>query len=167
MLCCCEDFATNHSLRFNPSKTQLIRFFRSPSSSCSAHIYFCGQVLPFLDTISLLSHLLHYDDTEDVNSKLCDMVRKALAYLHLLFLKHIYISILRVCNQDAPYILALLWSMNYFIEKRKKKEGQLLTCYLPEGWSLYPHPLFSILLFVSLWLWPLDTFMPSAPQNIE
>ena len=26
MLRCCKDFATNHSLRFNPSKTQLIRF---------------------------------------------------------------------------------------------------------------------------------------------
>ena len=48
MLRCCEDFATNHSLRFNPSKTQLIRFSRSPSSSCSARIYFCGQLLPFL-----------------------------------------------------------------------------------------------------------------------
>jgi len=44
----------------------------------------------------------------------------SLVYLHLLFLKHIYISILRVCNQDTPYILAymlllypLLWSINY------------------------------------------------------
>jgi len=79
MLRCCEDFASNHSLRFNPSKTQLIRFSRSPSSSCSARIYFCGQLLPFLDTVSHLGHLLHYDlnDTEDVNSKLRDMVRKA------------------------------------------------------------------------------------------
>ena len=79
MLRCCEDFGTNHSLRFNPSKTQLIRFSRSPSSSCSARIYFCGQLLPFLDTVSHLGHLLHYDlnDTEDVNSKLRDMVRKA------------------------------------------------------------------------------------------
>jgi len=79
MLRCSEDFATNCSLRFNPSKTQLICFSHSPSSSCSAHIYFCGQLLPFLDTVSHLGHLLHYDlnDTEDVNSKLHDMVRKA------------------------------------------------------------------------------------------
>ena len=74
-----EDFAINRSLRFNPSKTQLIRFSRSPSSSCSAWIYFCGQLLPFIDTVSHLSHLLHYDlnDTEDVISKLHDVIRKA------------------------------------------------------------------------------------------
>jgi len=79
MLCCCEDFAINHSLRFNPSKTQLIHFSHSPSSSCSAQIYFCGQLLPFLDTVSHLGHLLHYDlnDTEDANSQLHDVVRKA------------------------------------------------------------------------------------------
>jgi len=33
MLHCCEDFAINCSLRFNPSKTQLIRFSHSPSST--------------------------------------------------------------------------------------------------------------------------------------
>jgi len=54
MLYCCEDFATDRSLRFNPSKIQLIRFSHSPSSSCSAHIYFCGQLLPFLDPVSHL-----------------------------------------------------------------------------------------------------------------
>ena len=60
-------------------KTQLIHFSHSLSSSCSACIYFCDHLLPFLDTISHLGHLLHYDlnDTEDVNSKLRDMVRKA------------------------------------------------------------------------------------------
>ena len=60
-------------------KTQLIHFSHSLSSSCSACIYFCDHLLPFLDTVSHLDHLLHYDlnDTEDVNSKLRDMVRKA------------------------------------------------------------------------------------------
>jgi len=48
-------------------------------------MYSCGQLLPFLDTVSHLGHLLHYDlnDTEDVNSKLSDMVRKANCYLLL------------------------------------------------------------------------------------
>ena len=46
------------------------------SSTCSAHIYFCGQLLPFLDTVSHLGHLLCYNlnDTEDVNS---NVVRSA------------------------------------------------------------------------------------------
>jgi len=55
MLRCCEDIAINRSLRFNSSKTQLIHFSRSPFSSCSARIYFCGQLLPFLDTVSHLA----------------------------------------------------------------------------------------------------------------
>ncbi len=79
MLRCCETFALNHGLSFNASKTQLIRFSSSPSSSCAAHIYFCGIELPFLDTVLHLGHLLHYNlsDTPDINLKLKDMVRKA------------------------------------------------------------------------------------------
>ena len=45
----------------------------------------------------------------------------SLAHLHLLFLKHVYISILRVCNQDTPYILAyatVVLEHKLFIEKR-------------------------------------------------
>ena len=50
----------------------------------------------------------------------------SLAHLHLLFLKHIYISILRVCNQDTPYILAyatvvsIALEHKLFIEKKLK-----------------------------------------------
>ena len=79
MLNCCENFATIRGLKFNPSKTQLIRFFPFPSSCCSACFYFCGQQLPFLDTVSHLGHLLHHNlrDVQDVNCKLRDMVRKA------------------------------------------------------------------------------------------
>jgi len=51
----------------------------------------------------------------------------SLVYLHLLFLKHIYISILRVCNQDAPYILAYATVVSIALEhklfyRKKKKE---------------------------------------------
>ena len=79
MLNCCESFAISHGLKFNPSKTQLIRFSSYPSSSCSVSFHFCGQQLPFLDTVSHLGHLLHYNlsDVQDINVKLCDMVRKA------------------------------------------------------------------------------------------
>ena len=79
MLHCCEVFALNRGLRFNATKTQLIRFSSSPSSSCAAHIHLCGHELPFVDTVMHLGHLLHYnlDDAPDITLKLKDMVRKA------------------------------------------------------------------------------------------
>ena len=79
MLRCCEKFACTRGLRFNPSKTQLIRFSRSPSSTCTACFIFCGQQLSFLDTVTHLGHLLHYNlsDAPDINHKLRDMVKKA------------------------------------------------------------------------------------------
>ena len=77
MLRCCEDFASKRGLRFNPSKMQLIRF--SWSSSCKASFTFCGQQLSFVDTVTHLGHLLHYNlsDVPDINHKLRDMVKKA------------------------------------------------------------------------------------------
>ena len=79
MLRCCEEFANKHSLRFNPTKTQLIRFSWSPSSSCMAYFTLCGQQLSFVDTITHLGHLIHYNlsDVPDINHKLRDMVKKA------------------------------------------------------------------------------------------
>ena len=47
MLRCCKDFTFEHGLQFNPSKTQLIRFSWSSSSSCTACYNFCGQQLSF------------------------------------------------------------------------------------------------------------------------
>ena len=42
-------------------------------------ISFCAERLPFLDTVSHLGHLLHYNlcNVQDVDQKLCDMVKKA------------------------------------------------------------------------------------------
>ena len=79
MLNCCENFATICGLKFNPSKTQLVRFSPYSSSCCSASFYFCGQQLPFLNTVSHLGHLLHHNlsDVQDINFKLRDIVRKA------------------------------------------------------------------------------------------
>ena len=77
MLHCCEDFAFERGLQFNPSKTQLIRFSWS-SSSCTARFNFCSQQLSFSDTVTHLGHL-HYNlsDVPDINHKLRDMVKKA------------------------------------------------------------------------------------------
>ena len=68
-----------HGLKCNPCKTQVSHLSQSPSSTCSGliHCGFCGQPLPFIDTV--LHHLLQYNlsDAEDFNSKLHNMVRKA------------------------------------------------------------------------------------------
>ena len=79
MLRCCEDFASKRGLRFNPSKMQLICFSWSSSSSCKASFTFCGQQLSFVDTVTHLGHLLHYNlsDVPDINRKLRDTVKKA------------------------------------------------------------------------------------------
>ena len=79
MLQCCESFALERGLRFNASKTQLIRFSFSFSSACAARFHLCGYELPFLDSVVHLAHLLSHNlcDTPDVNSKLRDMIRKA------------------------------------------------------------------------------------------
>ncbi len=39
LLRCCEDFAMERGLRFNPSKTQLIRLSRFPSSCCPVRVF--------------------------------------------------------------------------------------------------------------------------------
>jgi len=78
MLYCCEDFAINHRFKLNPTKTWLLCFSCSPSSTCSACIHFCGKLLPFLGTVSHLGDLrCSFSDAEHINSKLRDMVRKA------------------------------------------------------------------------------------------
>ena len=61
MLSTCEDFAESHGLKFNPEKTQLVRFGLSSLSSCKVHIALGGIVLDFADTVSHLGHLLSYN----------------------------------------------------------------------------------------------------------
>ena len=49
----------------------------------------CGQQLVFVDMVTDLGHRIHYDlsDAQDINHKLCDMVKKAsckLVHVHVL-----------------------------------------------------------------------------------
>ena len=120
------------SLRaFNPSKTQLIRFSRSPSSTCTACFVFCGQHLSFLDTVTHLGHLLHYNlsDAPDINHKLRDMVKKAnclLAsflrlvplFLHAYFSLTAFLFMVRLFGHFPvlPYITLRLPSIRYCVE---------------------------------------------------
>ena len=58
-----ESFASSFGLKFNASKTQLIRFSLSPSNLCNTQIYFCGQLLEFCNSVCHLGHYLTYNLT--------------------------------------------------------------------------------------------------------
>ena len=68
MLRLCEQFADSHGLRFNPSKTQLIRFGRQLSVNCFTRSSFCGTLLRFVNSVVHLGHVLQYDvdDSDDI-----------------------------------------------------------------------------------------------------
>jgi len=84
MLHLCEDFALSHGLRFNPSKTQLIRFGRMKSSLCSDHFELCGSRLSFSDSVTHLGHKLTYDlsDSNDILRCTQDLIKKANCMLY-------------------------------------------------------------------------------------
>ena len=92
-----------------------------------------ANTVPFMCTLKVWKQ----QPNTDLKIALCISVWNylvmSLAHLHLLFLKHINISILRVCNQDTPYILAyatvvsLALEYKPFIEKKKQKKKQKKT----------------------------------------
>ena len=80
MLNVCSDFASRHSLIFNASKTQLVRFSLSSdtSNSCS-HFLFDGHQLTLSKSANHLGHILSSDlsDDDDILASQRDMCRKA------------------------------------------------------------------------------------------
>ena len=84
MLRCCERYASIHGLKFNPAKTQLIKFSMyaasSPTPPC---IKFCGLPLEFSNTVVHLGNILSFDlnDSEDILLKCRDMLTKFNALL--------------------------------------------------------------------------------------
>ena len=89
MLDTCIRYASSHSLVFNASKTQLIRFSRSDSfcMDSSIHLSFLGQRLYFSKSVIHLGHidLLTNDlsDSEDIASIKKDLCKKANCLLHI------------------------------------------------------------------------------------
>ena len=63
MLSLCESFANFYGLNFNAGKTQL--FGLSPSDKCTTAIYFCGELLAFLNSVCHLGHILSYNLSDD------------------------------------------------------------------------------------------------------
>ena len=79
MLKCCEDFANAHHLKFNPDKTQLIKFLTQSSSSGPLPAFkFCGTQLKFFASVSHLGNILssNLSDSEDITQKCRDMLVK-------------------------------------------------------------------------------------------
>ena len=88
MLDTCIRYASSHSLVFNASKTQLIRFSRTADSFCmdsSIHFSFLGQRLYFSKSVIHLGHILTNDlsDSEDIASIKKDLCKKANCLLHI------------------------------------------------------------------------------------
>lgn len=78
MLRTCSDFAQHHSLTFNATKTQLIKFSRCSSLS-TAEFTFCGHKLAFSEHVTHLGHILsgNLTDDADIASIKKDMCQKA------------------------------------------------------------------------------------------
>ena len=98
ILSLCESFANSYGLKFNAGKTQLICFGLSPSDKCTTAIYFCGELLAFLNSVCHLGHILSYNlsDNDDIVFKSRDLLKKA----NLLFCNF------KFCN---PHTLTLLF----------------------------------------------------------
>ena len=80
------------------AKTQLICFGSSPSDKYTTAIYFCGELLVFLNSVCHLGHILSYNlsDNDDIVFKSRDLLKKA----NLLFCNF------KFCN---PHTLTLLF----------------------------------------------------------
>ena len=111
MLSTCEDFAESHGLKFNPEKTQLVKFGLSSLSSCKVHIAFGGVVLDFTDTVSHLGHLLSYnlDDTPDIIRATKDLNRRANFVLCVFPFTEISVNYLSFC---LSMYRCSLWSLS-------------------------------------------------------
>ena len=67
MLRVCTQFTSTHSLIFNASKTQLIKFFRTSSGCDSTMFSFCGERLEYSKSVTHLGHILSSDLSDDLD----------------------------------------------------------------------------------------------------
>ena len=79
MLRSCESFDTSYGLKFNPSKTQFIKFSACASQiAVSPTVMFCGSPLPLSNSVVHLGNILTSDlsDSQDIEHKCHDMLTK-------------------------------------------------------------------------------------------
>ena len=76
MLALCEEYSVFHGVHFSASKMQLICFRRTSHPDIS-RFWFCGQLLPLVDSVLHLGNTLQHDlsDKLDIQSKTMAFIR--------------------------------------------------------------------------------------------
>ena len=78
MLALCEEYSVFHGVHFSASKMQLICFRRTSHPDIS-RFWFCGQLLPLVDSVLHLGNTLQHDlsDKLDIQRKTMAFIRQA------------------------------------------------------------------------------------------
>ena len=67
LLAVCESIGTNLMLKFNPDKTQCIRFSWKSSGGCSSVFMFCGKYIECVKSVLHLGHVLAENLQDDLD----------------------------------------------------------------------------------------------------
>lgn len=83
LLVVCETSGSSLMLKFNPDKTQCIRFGRRSSELCDT-FKFCGKVIKCEKSVSHLGHVLQENLQDDLDIQRCrsDFIKRANCTLH-------------------------------------------------------------------------------------
>ena len=86
LLAVCEPIGTNLMLKFNPDKTQCIRFSLKSSGGCSSVFMFCGKYIECVKSVLHLGHVLAENLQNDLDIQRCrsDFIKRANCALHRL-----------------------------------------------------------------------------------
>ena len=106
MLHLCEQFADSDGLR---SKTQLICFGRQSSVNCFTRFSFCSTLLPFLNSVVHLGHILQYDmdDCDDILWATRDLVRRSNCILQTFTGVDPFVKTSCLTHSAYPYMVPL------------------------------------------------------------
>ena len=114
LLAVCESFGTNHMLKFNPDKTQCIRFSWKPSGGCSSVLMFCGKYIECVKSVLHLGHVLAENLQDDLDIQRCcsDFIKRANCVLHrFAFCTPVVLSYL-LCCFCMSYYGYVLWNLS-------------------------------------------------------
>ena len=79
LLAVCKSIGTNLMLKFDPDKTQCIRFSRKSSGGCSSVFIFCGKYIECVKSVLHLGHVLAENLQDDLDIQRChsDFIKRA------------------------------------------------------------------------------------------
>ena len=113
LLAVCESIGINHMLKFNPDKTQCIKFSRKSSGGCSSVFMFCGKYIECVKSVLHFSHVLaeNLQDDLDIQWYRPDFIKRAVYYIDLLFCTPVVLSYLLRCF-CMSYYGCVLWNLS-------------------------------------------------------